>query len=377
MINQFQKVGQWYSAFGNKDYLSITLIVLAAQSAFILPFLLSGDIEQLFRYWDGPNYLLVAKTLYSIPADHPLSPYTVPEYFAAHLPLYPVVIKAFSFMGYPSAMLFTTFVFTLGSTLVFYQLLKENLWVTSPAWAACISLFIPARYLIYHNVGATEAPFIFFIVSSLLFYKRGNYFLAFLCGGLSGITRITGILMGVGYLVDLLRRRQYNAIPLLALIGLPLFLTFCFYAFHYGDFFAYLGVNLSSSNKLLYLDPLKIFKTYSASGDTHSAEFYLLIYGIYALGTALLFRVDKTLFFLITPFYIFNCFIFHQDIARYFIPLAPFSLVVAFDNIFSTREAKILSLPFIVLTYIYAWGMIEHNMVVDWVYDNLEVYLEK
>ena len=357
-------------------YICLTFVVLLVNGIFYLPFLSNGTVDQLFRYWDGPNYLLVAKTLYSIPADHPLSPYTVPSYFAAHLPLYPFAIKLFSVFGYPVAMLLTTTAFTVGATLVFYTLLKENNWVSNPLWSTVISLFIPARYLIYHTVGATEAPFIFFICLSLLFYFRERYFLSFLFGGFAGITRITGILLGIGYLVDLLIKRRWKVIPLLGLIGSPLFLTFVFYHFHYGDFFAYLKVNASESNKLFRFDPFLILKSYASTGNTHAAEFYLYLYAVYGIGTALLWKVNRTLCWAIAPFFLFNCFVFHQDLARYFIPLAPFSLVIAFDKVLHTRAALWLFLPVVALTYIYAWGMIPHNLCVDWVYNNLDIFLE-
>src|SRR5687767_1267338 len=60
--------------------------------------------------YDGPLYLVAAKTLYdkeSIKANYqfPLSA----EYYTAHFPLFPVLIKLFaSVMNYPYAMLIVT-----------------------------------------------------------------------------------------------------------------------------------------------------------------------------------------------------------------------------------------------------------------------------
>jgi len=373
LYRSIQQLDQRFSAY--TPYLLLTFAVIASQLIFLTPYLLDGELDTIFRYWDGPNYAYLAKVLYQVPVDHPLSPYVKAEYYAAHLPLYPLAIRAFSFLGYNTAMLFTTFIFTWAATLTFYQLIKENSWVKAPAWSAFISLFIPARYVIYHNVGATEAPFIFFMCASLLFYFRGNYIAAFLMGGFAGITRITGILMGAGYFISLIIERKWKVIPLLALIAIPLFLTFTFYHFHYGDFFAYFNVNLSSSNKLIRSMPLQIFLSYGSHGKDHSAEFYLAMYAIFGLGTLSLYNINKVLFCQVLVMFVFSLFIFHQDLARYLIPLAPFAIVVAYDKILTQTTSRLAVLPLIPLTYIYAWRVLPHNLCVPWVYKNLKFFL--
>ena len=90
------------------------LILLLAVSVSSLAFLFfTGDWQHLVRYWDGPNYLYVAKTLYNIPANHPFTPYkTTAAYFACHLPLYPMLIKTFSFLSYPVSLLWSTYLST-------------------------------------------------------------------------------------------------------------------------------------------------------------------------------------------------------------------------------------------------------------------------
>lgn len=358
----------------NRYFLLVFLTILSS-IIFLIPFIINDNIHIVFQYWDGPNYAYLAKSLYNVPADHPLSPYTKPEYFAAHLPIYPLTIRLFAFLGYNNAMLLSTLLYTVFATLALFQLLKETRTVKSPFWSALISLFLPARYLIYHNVGATEAPFIFFTLSSMLAYLRGHYALAFILGGLSGITRITGILIGVAYFFALVWEKKWKYIPLLALVGLPLLLTFTFYHFHYGNFFAYFGVNLSSSNSLIHLKPFDILRLYSNRGEAHSAEFYLAMYAVYGAGVAVLWHKNKLFFLYGAVTYLFSIFIFHQDLARYFIPLSPFALVIAYDDLLSKKAVKLAAVPFIILSYIYAWGVLPHNGIVDWVYQNLLKYL--
>ncbi|PIQ25062.1 hypothetical protein COW36_07515 [bacterium (Candidatus Blackallbacteria) CG17_big_fil_post_rev_8_21_14_2_50_48_46] len=364
-MNSFSNLVQRYNLTRVHLLLLGSAAVLSSLLLY-LPFLL-GDATVLTRFWDGPNYMYVAKTLYQIPVDHPFVPYkTTPAYFACHLPFYPLAIRAFSFMGYPVAMLFTTVLFSVLATLTFYQLVKESGAVASPFWSALISLFLPARWLIYHSVGATEAPFLFLICLSLLLYLRKHYTWAFVVAGLAGITRITGILLGLVYLILLVRERNWLRIPLLALIALPLLATFSFYHFQYGDFLAYFHWN----NKLIHARPLDIFLSYAGSGNAHAAEFYLGMYLLYGLGVLLLWQYPL-FFWYAAVFYGFNLFVFHEDLSRYLLPIAPFALVIGYDQILRTKAFKFASLGLVILAYIYAWGVLPHNLVADWVYTNL------
>lgn len=341
----------------------LVLLVVVCSLVFYTPYLLSDSLDIVARYWDGPNYVYLAKTMYSVPQDHPLSLYTTPSYFAAHLPVYPVAIRLFSFIGYINSMLWCSFLFTALSTVCFYRLLKESGTVSDPFKSAAFSLFIPARYLIYQHVGATEPAFLFFIIFSLLQFHRKNYRYAFLLVGIASLTRITGILMAISYLIVLLCRKDYKTLPWLALAVLPLTLWFGFYYFHYGDFFAYLGVNYSESNRIFKLNPLLIFRDYAKGGHVHAAELYLNSYILYGVGLLLLWRIHKVFFWFAAVQFAFAVCIYHQDISRYLIPLAPFCLVVAYDSVIRKMPGLITLVMLGVVTHIYAWGALPHNLV--------------
>ncbi|MDA8140498.1 MAG: hypothetical protein M0036_17780 [Desulfobacteraceae bacterium] len=377
LIDPIQYTRVWQALY-RRPRAALAIFAAVSCLALLAPYIVRNDTETVYRYWDGPNYAYLAKTLYFVPAQHPLSPYSQPEYFAAHLPIYPLSIKLLSLTGlsYNAAMLAATILYTIGATLVLFQLLSETRLVQSPFWSALIALFIPARYLIYHSVGATEAPFIFFTLYSLLCYLRGQYITAFILGGISGITRITGVLIGIVYLLQLIYERKYKLILWLPIIGLPLLATFVFYYFHYGDFFAYFGVNLSNKNSLLHAIPIDIFRLYCNVGEAQTAEFFLVMYAAYGAGVCLLWSKNKLLFFYSLVIFVFSLFLFHQDISRYLIPLAPLALVTAYDSILSNRIVKWAMVFYVGLSYIYAWGMIPHNLCVDWVYNNLLLDLQ-
>jgi len=356
---------------GNQAYLTLASLAILSSIILFIPFWITGDFDTVFRQWDGPNYAYVAKTLYDIPVDHPLTPYgTTQAYFACHLPIYPMTIRLFSFMGYNNAMIFTTLLYTVLATLTFYQLLKETKAVESPVWSAFISLFIPARYLLTHSIGATESTFLFFTFASLLSYHRGHYVLAFFFGGLMSITRIVGILIGGAYFIMLIKDGKWKQLPWLLIGAVPLLLTFTFHYYQFGDFFAYFSWN----NSLIHSIPADIFKYYATTGDAQSAEFYLVMYGLYGCGVALLWR--KQLFFWYAAImYTFCLFIFHQDVSRYLIPIAPFALVIAYDQILTRKEIRIVFIPMLVLVYIYVYNMMHHNLIVEWVFENLQKVL--
>ena len=338
----------------------LALAAVASCLAVYAPFW-TGDASILVRYWDGPNYLYVAKTLYDIPAEHPLADYGEPPgYFACHLPLYPLAIRLLSFLGYPAGMLAATVLFTVLATLVFYQLLIESKAVAHPLWSALVSLFLPARWLLYHSVGATEAPFLLLVFLSMLAYLRGHYAAAFLLAGISGITRITGLLLGLVYLVMLLREKRWSKVPLLALVAAPVLLLFTFYHYQFGDFFAYFSENA----RLLRWRPADVYFAILGMGDAHSAEFHFVLYGIYGIGVLLLWRFP--LFFAYSAvFYLFNLFLFHDDVSRMMIPIAPFALIVAYDPIIRTRAFAVAAVGLVVLAYIYVWGLLPHNVVTE------------
>jgi Gpi18-like mannosyltransferase len=345
----------------------IILVLFSLIPSFIIFFLNRNDLSVIFRYWDGPNYIEVAKTLYKVPVDHPFTPYgTTPAYFACHLPLYPLLIRIFSFMTYPVSMIFVTLLTAALATIAFYYFLLEYDCVKSPFYSALISTFLPARWLIYKSIGASEALFILLVLLSLIAYKRNKLPWAMVFASLSGITRITGILFALIYFIEFIRTKNYKAIPLLAIIGVPLLLTFTYYQVQYNDFFAYFSWN----SKLIHSNPLDIYYAYTGNGDTHSSELYFLFYAIYGLGALLLWQYP-VVFTYSMVFYCFNLFIFHEDLSRYFLCITPFALIVAYDKVLNTPQFKLFSIFVLYLGIIYAGQMLHFNVVDNNVYTKL------
>ncbi len=344
------------------------------------PFL--GDMRTICRYLDGPMYMYVAATLYSIPADSPLHAMPLPDfYYACHLVVFPLLIRAFSFLGYDWSMLFVSAAASTLATVIFYYLVKEFKYSVNPFWASIVFIFFPCRWLLYHSVGATEPVFILLVVASLYCYKKDSYVLAFLLAGLASATRIFGILLFVSYAVTLISQRKYRYLPLTLLIPAFLVANFLNYQVIYGDFFAYFKYNGSFVSiahiALPYLSwsvpvpvPLPMFLTNVLPGNTNNMELFIAIYVLYILGTLRLWK-HKELFFYSAFFVGAIMFIGHPDISRYLLPAAPFALILAFDDIISRKEFMLVFPLIIVLGYLYCWGLVPSNLMDAGIYGDM------
>jgi hypothetical protein len=344
----------------------IWLVVASLLPSLLLFALNGGDPAQLARHWDGPNYIEVAKTLYHVPVDHPLAAWTTPAYFACHLPLFPLLMRALAFVGYPMAMLLVTWASAAGATVVFYRLLQAFACVRNPFVSALLMTLLPLRWVLYKTVGATEPLFLLLVFGSLLAYRRDRLGWAIALAALAGVTRITGVLMAAVYFIELVRTRRYAAIALLPLIGLPLLATFVFYHYHFGDFWAYFSWNA----KLISPVPMASIWRSAAVGYPVGAEFYLLLYAVLALGVWRL-RRHPLLCAYAAVYFVFNLFILHQDLSRYFLPIAHLALLVGYDRLWRPAWA-IAALPLLLAIGVAVSALLlPHNSIDAATYRNL------
>jgi len=111
------------------------MVVTTSTLLLWLPFLLKwsaiGHLKfphplsmyDLYKHWDGILYVVVAKTFYNIRDSVLLArPLGLPiPYFAAHLPLYPLLIKLLSPLGYLRGMLLIPVGFAILYATFFYK----------------------------------------------------------------------------------------------------------------------------------------------------------------------------------------------------------------------------------------------------------------
>jgi hypothetical protein len=347
------------------------LAMLASTLLVWAPFWNRPDL--LYRHWDGPHYVYLARTLYDVPVDHPFVLYNLtPAYYATHLPGYPLLIRALvplTLGAYLPAMLLATLLSSMAAAILFHEVLVRFELVRSPLWTAVLFAVLPPRWVVCHSVGASEPLFLCFVFASFLAYRKDRPWAVMLFAGAASLTRMMGVLLVPGFvLCYLLERRVRHAlivpVALLATLGLLLW-----HLWLYGDFFAYFTRNLSQSGHMAY-PPLLGFTSYVAAGDVHSAELYFGLYALYGLGTLALLR-HRAVFLYALAFFTFNLFVFHFDLSRMLLPLAPFALLVGFDSLLSRRGCRWLLPLLVYMDCVYAWGLIPHNTVVPTAYQSL------
>lgn len=376
--------------------LFLALTSVLATVALWLPFFLRLDnvigiklpkdgMATIVSNYDGPFYLVVAKTLYNPEAIKNNFPFDLnPIYYSAHYPLYPLLIRgtaeALPFLGYPYAMILVTVVTSILAIWAFYLLLIELNFKKRAFWLALIFTIFPGRWLIVRSVGSPEPLFIATLLASLYFFLKEKWWLAALAGSLAQLTKPPGILLFVSYLVALvannwnklahldsatwLKNFPWRAYPLVA-IPLTLFAIYAFYGVTFGNFFAYFN---SGDNIHLQFPPFQVFNPGETWVGTFWIEEIIWLYLLGFLGVIYLFRQKLTTLAIFSGiFFLSLLFVSHRDLARYGLPLVPL-LIVAYAKVLSSPEFKWVLLLLLIPIYLFALAFITNNMtpIGDW-----------
>jgi len=352
----------------------------------------------LFKNYDGPNYLIIAKSWYDklYIAKHFSLPIPL-EYYAAHLPGYPLTISFLNiFIPGPWAMLLSTLLSTIAASLIFYLFLYKFKLSENPLWLTIVFLVFPARWVAVKAIGSPEPLFIFAILASFYFFKSAfdsaennliskkksiilDLFLAGIFGAIAQITKSPGILLFVGYEICLIKRFSNNftklyfndiyhcikySLPLL-LIPVAAVGVFVFYYFRTGDFLAYFH---SGDNFHLVFPPYQGFFPERTWLGTFWNEDMVWQYLLGALTVVYLIKQKyDDLASFAGVFFTATLFVAHRDLARYSLPLVPFALI-AFDKFIQKKEFKIALLIILPAIYLYTINFIGGNVapVADW-----------
>jgi Gpi18-like mannosyltransferase len=328
--------------------------------------------------YDGPLYLVAAKTLYNKALIGLNFQFPLPtEYYTAHFPLFPLLIKFFGIVtNYPYAMLIVTILSSILAIYFFMKLISQYVERKDVLFLTFLFSIFPARWLIVRSVGSADPLFMAAIIASLYFFKNKKYWLAGIWGAVAQLTKSPGILLFVSYLAFLLIPVIKNKIfvpagkwienlnlrktyPIL-LIPLSLIAVFGFYKIVQGDFWAYFH---SGDNIHLIFPPFQIFNYTAPWVGTFWLEEIIFIYLFGAIGVYKLFQ--KKEFMLGTfgvIFFFLSLFIAHRDLMRYSLPLMP-CLFVAFSDTLVKKEFKIGLLVIIIPIYLYCLAFISQNVM--------------
>src|SRR3989344_4796092 len=147
--------------------------------------------------FDGPLYIVAAKTFYNPELiSHLFEIPLVTEYYAAHFPLFPALIRLFSpILGYPYSMLFVTLISSVLATVAFMKLIASYVDKKNLYWITFVFALFPARWLIVRSVGSPEPLFLAFIIFSIYYFQNKKYLLAGIFGMFAQLTKSPGILL--------------------------------------------------------------------------------------------------------------------------------------------------------------------------------------
>ena len=328
--------------------------------------------------YDGPLYLVAAKTLYNNVQIEANYQFPLPtEYYTAHFPLFPLLIKAFGVViNYPYAMLIVTLLSSMLAIYFFMKLISQYVDKKDVLFLTFVFSIFPARWLIVRSVGSADPLFVASIIASLYYFKNKKYWLAGIWGAVAQFTKSPGILLFISYFIFLLipiiktnilipvhkwfeNLNLKKTYPIL-LIPLALILVFSFYKIVQGNFWAYFQ---SGDNIHLAFPPFQIFNYSAPWVGTFWLEEIIFVYLLGAMGVYKLFQ--KKEFELATfgaIFFLLTLFIAHRDLMRYSLPLFPL-LFVAFSDTLIKKEFKVAFIVIIIPIYLFSLAFISQNVM--------------
>lgn len=323
------------------------------------------NTEFIYRHYDGLLYVVAAKSWYDpkviakLALDTPLAP----TYFAAHLPLYPGLIRlvAASGLDYVKSMMLVAVLSSVALSWVFYGFLTAFKITKRPMILTMIMMLFP-RLLVVRSIGAPEPLFMALILGAVWMWEKRRFWLAGLLGALATAAKLPGILLvpafGLAAIEHLRATRTIRwswiggLLPLVGLCGVCLI-----YQQQYGDFFAYWHTGYVVP--MLY--PYAAFNRQARWVGTAWLEDVLAYFALYFYGVLHLFQTHlRSVFYFALVFVVATTFVQHRDISRYLLPVWPF-VVIAFERQITSRKGLILVAILIPAIYLYAWNFMMEN----------------
>ena len=362
-------------------FLVWTPFFLRLKSFWTIPLPQDGMATIVANY-DGPLFLVAAKTFYNLDLIQKF-PFTLPSvYYAAHFPLFPLLIKPFAgILGFPYSMLFVTTLSSIFALYYFNKLMGEFVSKKDALWLTFVFSIFPARWLIVRSVGSAEPLFVAATIASLYYFRRQNYWATGIWGVIAQLTKSVGILLFFAYAASFFWPRLKKAaatergswlsslqlstcLPIF-LIPLALLGVFLLYKIKFNDFFAYFH---SGDNIHLFFPPFQIFNFRQPWVGTSWLEEIIFVYLFGILGIIKLIQKKETvLAWFVGIFFVSTLFISHRDLLRYSLPLVPF-LLVAFSEFLVKKEFKIAIAFLVIPIYLFALSFISQNAmpISDW-----------
>jgi hypothetical protein len=326
----------------------------------------------ILKNWDGPHYIVVAKTLYNLDriAEMLFIPIDV-RYYYAHFPLFPLFIRLLSpVMGWIYSGLFINLALGLLLNLLFYEIAKK--YTSYPLFLTFLFTVFPARFWVVRSIISPETLMLFLILLSFYFWQKRGYFLCSFFGFLAVLTKIQAIFLFPAYAAEVAEKVifQKNKIDKgsfwIILIPLSFVALSLFYYIVGGDFFAFL--HAEKGNNLFIYFPFSQFNYQGGWAGTAWLEdvvFYFI--AMFALTFSMYKDKERSWFYFSLFYTLFLVFIPQRDITRFAYPLLPFFLI-KFQNFLTSKTFRIAFLFSLPALYFYTVNFIIVNQapIMDW-----------
>ncbi len=332
--------------------------------------------------YDGPLYIVVAKTLYNPELVGSFGFNLPSEYYAAHFPLFPYLIKTFAApFGFPYSLLFVTLISSILAIYFFYLFIQDFVGKENALWVTFLFSVFPARWLIVRSVGSPEPLFLGLIIASVYYFRKKNYLLAGIWGFLAQLTKSPGILLFLAFFLalfipdfkrlaavtskNLAQKLDIKKYLSIFLIPAGLLLVFLLYKVRLNDFFAYFH---SGDNIHLFFPPFQIFNYSQPWVGTFWLEEIIFVYLFSLIGLINLIKKKETdLAWIVGIFFASTLFVSHRDLIRYSLPILPF-LFAAFSETLVKKEFRIVFLVLALPIYLFSLAYISQNVmpISDW-----------
>ncbi len=385
----------------SKEYALVLLVTLLPVFALYIPFLLGLNqflflpIENpgffnIIRNWDGPNYIVVGKTMYD---TQEIPKYLINnlslEYYTAHLPLYPIIIWLFApIFGWLYSGVAVNLLFGILLNVLFYTIAKR--YTKHPLLLTFIFTVFPGRFYIVRSIIAPETLLVFCMLLSLWLFEEKKVWQAALAGMFAVLTKVQALFLAFAFGAVLLERwlTPYvtKAVPSLkaklkglndwpvwrweylsiALIPAGLLVLSLFYYIQVGDFFAFL--NAQKDNQLYFTVPFAHFNytnPWALTGWLEDVAFYFI--AMFVLVFALARSKQRSWFYFALFYTLFLMIIPQRDITRFSMPLAPL-FFIHFQEFFTSRVFKWALICCLPALYFYALNFMLTNQapISDW-----------
>lgn len=227
--------------------------------------------------WDGGHYLGIAKFNYQY------------DYQRAFFPLYPLLIKTVNFVtgNYLTAAVAISLVSFFLAIQLLFRLVSLDFDKTVAEKAVWFLIIFPTSF--YFLTAYSEGLFLLLAVAAFFFSRQGNLKMATLMAMLASATKLIGLAVALGLLVEVAAAGGFNRRNWFVLLAPAGFVAYCWYLFNTtGDPFYFLTAE-SHWQRVLALPGVGFWETLTSLARpgfiaANFNAFLDLLFAVFGLG---------------------------------------------------------------------------------------------